>query len=304
MKHNQPLVSVIMPVHNAGRFLVPAIDSILAQTYPRIELLLVDDQSTDGSWSTIKAYRRRFPKKVRIFRTPEKLNAAGNGATDIGLAYARGTFIARMDADDVSAPKRIEKQVTFLQTHPDVLMVGTQATVIDRRGRRVGVKRVPTLHENIYKAYGLVHPMIHPTIMVRRSLLPNPNKLYYHKWDINDDYYSFFKLLSYGRFANLPEALLKYRVHNSNASLGDVKQTIKNTIGIRLEAVTRMGYPLTLPMIAAMIVQAGVATILPSRILNALYPILRGMRRPAVRFPAFPFPRRSTTMKRYAISLR
>ncbi len=297
-----PLVSVIMPVHNAGRFLVSAIESILNQTYPRIELLLVDDQSTDGSWKMLKAYKRRFPKNIRLFRTPTKLNAAGNGATDIGLSHAKGTFMARMDADDVALAKRIEKQVAFLVSHPDVLMVGTQATVIDHRGRRVGVKRVPTAHEDIYTSYGLVHPMIHPSIMVHRSLLPNPNKLYYHKWGVNDDYYTFFKLLQYGRFANLSEPLLKYRVHGGNASLGDVKQTIKNTIGIRLEAVTRLGYPLTVPMIGAMILQGMVALLMPSRALNALYPIARGMK--PIKLPTLSFTRSLPRLSRPRLAYR
>lgn len=304
MHTHLPLVSVIMPVHNAGRFLVPAIESILKQTYRRIEFILVDDQSTDGSLHIIKKYINRYPKRIRIYRTPKKLNAAGNGATDIGLSHARGTFIARMDADDIAYPKRIERQVAYLLSHPTVIMVGSQAVVIDQRGRNTGTKTVPIAHKDIYRAYGFIHPMIHPSIMVRRSMLPNSNRLYSHTWGVNDDYFSFFKLLSYGEFANVPEALLKYRVHNGNASLGDIKQTIKNTIGIRIEAVTRLGYRLTFPTFAAMVAQGLMATLLPSRILNTLYPIVRGMKRPAITFPAFSFPPAWAKMKQYALPLR
>jgi len=103
MKQKIPLVTIIMPVHNAGKFLVPAIESILAQTYARFELIIVDDGSTDQSWKTIRAYKKRYPKTIRVYRTEKQLNSAGNGATDVGLSHAKGEYIARMDGDDVAS---------------------------------------------------------------------------------------------------------------------------------------------------------------------------------------------------------
>lgn len=266
-----------MPAHNAGKFLVPAIESILKQTYPRFELLIVDDGSTDTSWKTIRDYRKRYSKRIRAFRTAKQLNAAGNAAMDIGLSHAKGVFIARMDADDIAYPKRLEKQVEYLLSHPRTILVGTQATVINRYGKIIGIKTVPIDHEAIYGQFGIIHPMIHPTIVVRRSLLPNPNKLYLNKWGVNDDYYSFFKLLNYGEFANLPECLLKYRVHEKNASLQNPKGKFTNSVYIRLEAIQKFNYQMSSLALLILLFQLIVVGIIPERFIVPFYMMLRGM---------------------------
>lgn len=274
-----PFVSVIMPVHNAGKFLAPAIESILKQTYPRFELIIVDDGSTDASWKIIQTYKKHNPKNVRIYHTAKQLNSAGNGATDVGLSHAKGGYIARMDADDISYPTRIEKQVQFLAAHPMTILVGTQADIIDKNGKITGSKSVPTTHEAIYEQFGVIHPVIHPSVMIRRNGLPNPNKLYLHKWGINDDYYSFFKLLNYGEFANLPDKLLKYRIHGGNSSLTNIKEKCYSTASIRLEAMKYFAYRMSLLSLVIMGAQVILVSIVPNRILESMYPVVRGMDR-------------------------
>ncbi len=268
-----------MPVHNAGKFLVPAIESILEQTYTKLEFIIVDDGSTDTSWRVIKRYRKKYPKTIRAFRVDKQLNAAGNGATDVGLSYAKGHYVARMDADDISLPKRIEKQVQFLLENPMVILVGTQADIIDKNGKRIGAKTVPTNHEKIYEQFGMIHPVIHPSVMIRRNGLPNPDKLYLHKWGINDDYYSFFKLLNYGQFANLPERLLQYRIHGANSSLTNVREKCYNTVRIRLEAIKYFNYRMSLLSFGMMAIQVLTVTCIPNRFLEEIYLIIRGMDR-------------------------
>lgn len=282
MNKKLPLVSVIMPVHNAGRFLVPAIESILKQTYPRIEFLIVDDASTDGSWDTIKNYRKRYKKIIRVFRISKQTNAAGNGAMNVGLTYAHGEFIARMDADDVAVPKRIEKQAAYLLAHPDIILAGSQATIIDKRGKKIGIKAVPTQHEAIYQQYGILHPVIHPSVMLRRSLLPDPNKIYAMKWSVNDDYYTFFKLLNYGKFANLPESLLKYRMHGANLSLLKPKERFLTSVWIRTDAVTHLNYRMSVWALMLLLVQLAVVPLIPERLIVPAYMLIRGMRTPSI----------------------
>lgn len=273
----QPMVSVIMPVHNAGKFLRPAIESILVQSYTRFELIIVDDGSTDDSWSIIRKYKKQYPGLIRCLRTKKQLNSAGNGATDLGLSLAKGVYVARMDADDVAKPKRLEKQVAYLEQHTDVILVGTQADIIDANGKTIGIKRVPQDHETIYAKYGVVHPIIHPSVMVRRSMLPNKQKLYLHKWGVNDDYYSFFKLLNYGKFANLDERLLKYRIHGNNLSLTGIKGKFFNTYHIRLEAIKHFQYQMPISSLVIMMTQAMVVSLIPNILLEKWYPVLRGM---------------------------
>jgi glycosyltransferase involved in cell wall biosynthesis len=275
-KQKKPLVSVIMPVHNAGVFLGPAIESILTQTYDAIELIIVDDASTDDSWKTIRSYRKRYTKQIRAYRVKKKTNSAGNGATNYGLTKAKGQFIARMDADDISYPTRIEKQVAYMMAHPATILCGTQAKIIDKHNKVIGVKHMPTTHEAIYEQFGVLHPLIHPSVMIRRSLLPYPDKIYAMKWDVNDDYYTFFRLLNYGAFANLPEYLLKYRIHGTNLSLINPKEKFMNSIKIRLEAM-RQGYRMSAKSMVLMMAQFSVLSLIPSQLIVPAYMYMRGM---------------------------
>lgn len=275
-----PLVSVIMPVHNAGKFLAPAIDSILKQTYKNIELIIVDDCSTDDSWSVITAYKKHFPNLIKTLRTKEITNSAGNGATNFAMPHAKGAFIARMDADDVSYPTRIAKQVAYLQANPLTILVGTQAMIIDKNGKITGKKSMPTTNKAIYRMYGIIHPIIHPSVMIRRSMLPDKNKIYAMKWDVNDDYYTFFSLLPYGHFANLSEYLLKYRIHGNNLSLQHPKQKFMNSIKIRMEAIKKLHYAIPFDSLVVMALQFMIVSLLPERIIVPLYMGFRGMNSP------------------------
>ncbi|KKS40174.1 MAG: Glycosyl transferase family 2 [Candidatus Gottesmanbacteria bacterium GW2011_GWB1_43_11] len=277
MIKQKPLVSVIMPVHNAGGFLVEAIESILNQTYKNLELVIVDDASTDDSWTAIKGFQKRFPRKIKAYRIRKQANFAGNGASNHGLKYTKGQFIARMDADDVAIPSRIEKQVNYLLKHPRTILVGTQAEVINANGETLGIKHVPQAHAEIYRQFGSIHPLIHPSTMIRRSLLPDRTKLYEDKYGVNDDYYTFFKFLSYGKFANLPEVLHKYRLHGKNASLTNLREKCLNTISIRLAAMRELGYRMPVSGYLHMGLQFLVAVILPEKILMQLYLTMRGL---------------------------
>lgn len=273
-----------MPVHNAGKFLVPAIESCIKQTYKNMELLLVDDRSTDDSWKVLQSYRKNYPKLIRIFRTKVKTNSAGNGAMNYVLPKAKGVYIARMDADDIALPKRIEKQIAFLESHPLTILCGTQALIIDKYGKITGKKSMPVTNTAIYRAYGILHPMIHPSVMIRRSMLPDKNKIYAMKWDVNDDYYTFFSLLQYGQFANIPEFLLKYRIHGNNLSLQNPKEKFMNSIHIRMEAIKKFHYIISIDALLIMAIQFSLISLLPERLIVPLYMALRGMASPRAKW--------------------
>jgi len=118
--NSTPLVSVIMPVYNAKRYVLAAVDSILGQSFADLELIIVDDCSTDGSWELVSKIR---DPRVKVLR--QASNMGYPHAMNLGIEAAKGRFIARMDADDVSHPDRIETEVNFLEDHPDVAFVGT-----------------------------------------------------------------------------------------------------------------------------------------------------------------------------------
>lgn len=278
-KTKQPLVSVIMPVFNAGKFLGEAIDSVLDQTYSNFEFLIVDDKSTDCSRKIIRRYQKRFPKLIKTFFLKKNINAAGNGAVNAVLPKAEGRYIARMDADDVAHPRRLEKQVEFLEKNKDIILAGTWALVINGKGDIIGKKVFPLTHGGIYKKYAIVHPIIHPSCMIRRSLLPDRDRLYELKGGVNDDYYSFFRLLQHGRFANLPDFLLKYRIHKGNTSLKNLKQKYSMVSQIRKVAVKKFNYKISIKNKGVVLLQDLIVGVTPEKWIKKLYFLALGLRK-------------------------
>lgn len=275
-RDDKPLISVIMPVHNGGRFIREAIESILTQTYQNFELLIANDNSSDETQRIITEHCKRFPKKIKIIHLP--MTHGAYGAANQAMKIARGDFIAPMDADDVSHLRRLEKEVDYLLRHPEVILVAGQARIIDETGNVIGEKVFPTEHNEIYKKFFEVHPIVHPSCMIRRSLLPQKDRLYENKYGVNDDYYTLFTLFRHGKFANLPPYLLDYRIHLGNSSLQKIKQKFYNTVRIRLMAIKDLGYRPTIGGILKMAVQIILVTPLPESVLLTIYLYIKGIR--------------------------
>lgn len=276
-----PLVSVYMPVFNAAAYLEEAVESVLSQTYTNIELIIVDDASRDNSAKIIRQYVKKYPKKVKAIYLKKNVNMGGDAAGNLAFGQAQGVYVARMDADDVALPDRIEKQVAFLEKHPSYAVVGTSAYVIDQEGRVIGEKRMPVKHQNIYDEFFVFHPMIHPTIMVRRKALNGRKNLYRLEYEANNDYLTFIELISKGyRFGNLPEKLLYYRMHGKNDSLVQVKSRFMNSLKIRYRAVKEFGYNPTLMGVVKLMAQVVLVGLMPERVIVPLYMIVRGINRP------------------------
>jgi len=207
-----PLITVLMPVHNGELFLTAAIESILHQSYSHWELLVLDDGSTDRSLEISEAIAAADPRvrvvpgeKSGIVRT---LNA--------GLERARGSFVARMDADDVSLPRRFERQLAFLRAHPEVVATGTHALLVDSDGDPICPWFVQLVdHEAIERRLlsgeggGTI---VHPTVMFRKQHL-DAVAGYRIEYECAEDLDLFLRLSERGRLANLPEVLLRYRQH-------------------------------------------------------------------------------------------
>ena len=276
-----PKVSVVMPVYNAGDYLVEAIESILNQTYSNFEFIIIDDASKDRSLDIIKRYKKLYPTKIRLIQMRRNLNAGGDMCANEGIKKARGKYIARMDADDISAPTRLEKQVEFLEENKKVFLVGSNAHVIDSNGEIIGEKLEPESPQDIYKAYLTFHPLIHPSCMFRRFIRPNKPFSYTIKYNANNDYYTFFKLICTGQvFANLPEKLLYYRIHGKNDTFVNMKKKFINTLKIRLTMIFKYGYKPTVKDIAVSIIQSAALFLLPDRILLSMYFISKGITKP------------------------
>lgn len=274
-KMKQPLVSIVMTAYNAAEFVAEAIESIQAQTYINWELVIVNDGSTDN---TLKILSNFSKNDVRIRLINCRTNRGASIASNLGLSKVRGSFVARMDSDDIATSDRIAKQVEFLQKNPDVIVVGGQCELIDRKGNTIGMKNFPTKHIDIYEALYQYNPIQHPSLMINAKLLGLQKITYHTKVLLAHDLEILFKLAQYGRLANLSDTILKYRIHSDSLSLRDPKKTFRHTLAVRKLAKIDYGY---IPSKKGMLIhtlQRMIMTILPSVVVYPLFRMIR-MRR-------------------------
>ncbi|PJC30485.1 hypothetical protein CO051_05440 [Candidatus Roizmanbacteria bacterium CG_4_9_14_0_2_um_filter_39_13] len=272
--HNKPLISIILPVLNGEKFLRVALDSMIAQTYTKWEMIVVDDGSNDETPLILAEYAKKLPQ-MRILTNKKQVGISK--ALNQGIRQAKGSYIARMDADDISYPKRFAKQLAYLQTHKTVVAVGAQCDVIDAQGRITGVKTFPLSHEQIYKTIFHFNPLQHPVLMVNRSLLPE-KFVFYDILDGAEDVNLLFKLFAFGKVMNLDEALLAYRIHTENSSLKKIKHIYHQALVARIQGVLHYGYKPTIEGIGLIIIQTVLVTLLPDSILRRLYFYARGIK--------------------------
>ncbi|MEO1529656.1 MAG: glycosyltransferase family 2 protein [Planctomycetota bacterium] len=205
-----PAVSIVMACYNGMPYLPDAIDSIRKQTFSDWELIVVNDGSTDGSSHCLNEYAAE-DSRIRVLDQP---NQGQHVAADIGIREAVSPLIARMDADDVCHPHRLEKQLRFLSHHPEVGLVGSQ---IRRLGsHRAGLRSLlPTDHATIWSMLRKNHhALCNPTVVFRKSLYERVGGYWCH--DIAEDWDLFLRLGEISQLANLDEVLLHYRFHGSS----------------------------------------------------------------------------------------
>lgn len=218
-------VSVLMPVFNAEKYLAEAIDSIISQSFEDWELVIINDGSTDSSLSIIETY---VDKRIRLINNPQNIGLIKTLNNGINLCH--GEYIARMDADDISHPERLQQQVNFLEQNNNHILCGTNATVINNKGECTG--KIVNPSDNIYLQINLLftNPFIHPSVMLRKSALVNT--LFNEKAIHIEDYELWTRLAQTGQVANLRQALLQYRWHDTNVSVehAQTQEIAKNEI--------------------------------------------------------------------------
>jgi hypothetical protein len=203
-------VSVVLAVYNGEPYLAEAIESIRAQTFREFELVIVDDASTDHTWQLLERYAAR-DRRLVLLRNVE--NAGQTPSLNRGLDAARGRYIARMDADDVALPARLEAQVAFLDAHDDVGLLGTACRLIDAAGHGWGVVPRPEHDLQIRWTMMLENAFSHPTVMLRAAIVNEHGLRYDPAFAVSQDYDLWSRVLRYTRGANLRRPLLKYREH-------------------------------------------------------------------------------------------
>ena len=231
-----PQVSVIMPVYNGMRHLSAAIDSILTQTLVDFEFIIIDDASTDGTPDILAEYLRR-DSRIRVLRNETNLGLTPT--LNRALQVACAPIIARMDADDISAPERLERQVAFLEAKPDHLFVTTSYRAIDDAGRTLYVKVKPADDSRLRWLMRFRMCLEHPSACFRPRFPDGSPVQYDESFAVGEDYDLFARLLAAGKGAILREVLFEYRKHPTNISNTRGKEMRSNYIRVALQVQQR-----------------------------------------------------------------
>jgi glycosyltransferase involved in cell wall biosynthesis len=219
-----------------------AVDSVLNQTFSDFEFLIFDDGSTDSTGSVLRDAASR-DGRIRLF---QRQHQGYSPLLNEGLLAAKGEFIARMDADDISAPTRFEKQVAYLRENPGCVAVGSGLVFIDEAGRPFARNRGVSGHAQIDALHlrGGGGTMPHPSLMFRKSALDAIGG-YRTQFEPAEDLDLLLRLGEIGQLENLPEQLLKYRVHSKMTSATRRQQQMHAHEQILTEALGRRGLPLS-----------------------------------------------------------
>lgn len=233
-----PLISVVMPVYNSAKYLPLAIESILHQTYTNFEFIIIDDGSTDTSWKIINRYSRQ-DKRIKTQRNA--LNLGICRTLNYGLSLAKGKYVARMDGDDWSYPDRLFRQVSFMKSHPKVVICGGNIQVCDRDLKILNHRSYPISNREIRQKILRMNPFAHPVTMYQRETAIKVGG-YNEKLFTVEDYDLYFRLGNYGKFANLPATLLKLRIRHDSISYTNITKQTALHLYVRLKAITEYGY--------------------------------------------------------------
>jgi glycosyltransferase involved in cell wall biosynthesis len=194
-----------MPVYNGEKYLREAIESILNQSFTDYEFLIMNDGSQDQSVDIINSYH---DPRIRLVLNEPTLGLVH--MLNRGIENSRSCYIARMDCDDISMPQRLTKQVAFMNQHPEVGICGTWIEYF--MGKQY-LLQLPVSDSEIKQALPSYCPMAHPTVMFRTAVVKNNGLYYSHDFPYVEDYELWFRAAQITCFANIPEVLLKYRIH-------------------------------------------------------------------------------------------
>lgn len=213
-----PKVTVLMSVHDEERYLREAIDSVLAQSFQDFEFLILDDASTDSSPAIVRGYD---DERIRLIENRRNLGLTRS--LNQGIELARGIYIARMDADDLSKPERLAKQVAFLDAHSDCAAVATYSTKIGPDSAEVGLARTPVDGDEVRRRLRRRNCITHGTVMMRKEALQRVG-CYDEAMERAQDYDLWLRLSEDHCICTIPELLYLWRQHGDSISVQHLEE--------------------------------------------------------------------------------
>jgi len=231
-----PQVSILISVYNGERYLREALESVISQDFKDFEVVIINDGSTDRTGNILAEYA--VDQRFRI------INQESRGlvySLNRGLQEARAELIARLDADDVALPQRLTRQVDYMRAHPEVALLGTAITVIDKKGQKVKDHLYPTGSDQVKSAMSRFCAVSHPSVMMRRSRileLGGYRSAFLHA----EDFDLWLRLSERYLIDNLTEPLILYRQHDENVSRRfQQQQSLSAIVAIRCSEIRRTG---------------------------------------------------------------
>lgn len=224
------LISVLIPVFNVVEFVEEAILSVCKQTYKNLEIIIIDDCSTDGTYESVKQLAE-LDSRIKLYRNEQNLKLVGT--LNKALEYVTGEYVLRMDGDDISMPDRVEKMYDFLQKNSDYVLVGSQVNTIDEQGNQIGQPNLPNTLEVIQKVCPYISPILH-IWLCKTSIYVELNG--YRNILGAEDYDFILRVLSKGyKIKNLDDRLYSVRVRQGNTiSTVGLKQQISHQYCVQL----------------------------------------------------------------------
>jgi len=231
-----PAVSVLMSVRDGAPWVSEAVESVLAQTASDLELIVIDDGSTDATPDLLASIR---DPRLRLARhEPRGLTRSLNRA----LSLARAPLLARLDADDLALPERLARQRAFLDSHPEIGLLGTGAMEVDTSGREVGTVSPPVGDAAIRRALIRRNPFVHSSVMMRRSVLAQAGG-YDESLSVAQDYDLWMRMSRITRLANLPAPLVVRRLVPGRISAARDAERLSTEARVRWRALRSGAYP-------------------------------------------------------------
>ncbi len=218
-----PLVSVLMLTYNGARFIREAIESVLAQTYTRLELIIIDDGSTDATREIIQRFS---DERIRYIRHEQNAGLLVRRKESLGLVS--GNYVAILDSDDLWLADKLEKQVNYLSDHSACVLIGTWITRINERGEVIGTTKYQSDDLSIRASILMRNQFAHSSVLIRRDAL---KRTVGYRFPLDEDLDLFLQLGLQGSFANIAETLTRYRINTTGQSRNKIGM-IKNVLSI------------------------------------------------------------------------
>jgi glycosyltransferase involved in cell wall biosynthesis len=232
-----PRVSFLLPVHNHVGTVGATVESVLGQTMGDMELIVIDDASMDGSAEVLRRFK---DSRMRVHRN--EVNLELTRSLNVGLAMARGEFVARIDADDLCLPQRAEIQLAFLDAQPHIAVTGSYIETMSENAEPLRVVEYPHSPNDVAAAFLFRNPIAHPAVMFRRELLARHGLRYDETFRRGQDFDLWVRCILSGlKLANVPQVLTRYRVHATQVSQRDSQGVRETGARVRKRLIRALG---------------------------------------------------------------